>query len=128
MYLAFIFFSKKQYFISVKSVFFASWRCNINGSSDLYELLVAVLRRCPGIVVVVQACLPRQPAVVIEGRGRGDLIVADLPRLHAERRSAVERWCERERRVSDRLTLNRFNIKAANINSWGREIKDQQNG
>lgn len=58
---------------------------------DLYVLLVAVLRGRPGVVVVVEAGLARQPAVVVEGRRGGDLIVADLPRLHAEGHAAVER-------------------------------------
>lgn len=58
--------------------------------SDLYVLLVAVLGRRPRVVVVVEAGLARQPAVVVEGRGSADLIVADLPRLHAERHAAVE--------------------------------------
>lgn len=58
--------------------------------SDLYILLVAVLGRRPGVVVVVEAGLAWQPAVVVEGCGSGDLIVADLPRLHTERHAAVE--------------------------------------
>lgn len=62
---------------------------------DLYILLVAVLRRRPGVVVVVEAGLAWQPAVVVEGCRRGDLIVADLPRLHAQRHATVERWWER---------------------------------
>lgn len=64
--------------------------CDTEGS-DLYILLVAVLRRRPGVVVVVEASLARQPAVVVERRGGADLIVADLPRLHTERHAAVER-------------------------------------
>lgn len=58
---------------------------------DLYVLLVVILRGRPGVVIVVEAGLARQPAVVVEGGGGRDLIVADLPRLHAERHVAVER-------------------------------------
>lgn len=58
---------------------------------DLYVLLVAVLRGCPGVVVVVEAGLAWQPAAVVEVGGGTDLVVADLPRLHAQRDAAVER-------------------------------------
>ena len=61
-------------------------------AAHLYELLVAVLGGGPGVVVAMETGLPRQPAVVVEEGGGGQLVVVDPPRLHAERRAAVERW------------------------------------
>lgn len=54
-----------------------------SANNHLYILLVAVLCRRPGVVVVVEAGLPWQPAVVVESGGRCDLVVADFSRLYA---------------------------------------------
>lgn len=67
-------------------------RAAIKSPANLDILLVAVLRGRPGVVLVVEAGLSRQPAAVVEGRGGTDLVVADLPRLHAQRDAAAERW------------------------------------
>lgn len=67
-------------------------RAAIKSLANLDVLLVAVLRGRPGVVLVVEAGLSRQPAAVIEGRGGADLVVADLPRLHAQRDATAERW------------------------------------
>lgn len=73
-----------------------SWPgCNkVVWSSDLDELPVAVLRRRPGVVFVVEAGLSRHPAAVVEERGGADLVVADLPRLHTQRDAAAQRYEE----------------------------------
>lgn len=67
-------------------------RAAIKSLANLDVLLVTVLRGRPGVVLVVEAGLSRQPAAVVEGRGGADLVVADLPRLHAQRDAAAERW------------------------------------
>lgn len=68
--------------------------CRNKAVADLDVLPVAVLRRRPGVVFVVEAGLPRHPAAVIEVRGRADLVVADLSRLQTQWDAAAQRYEE----------------------------------